>query len=196
VSAPTVGVLALQGAFREHLNIFDSLGVNTRGVRTSADLAGLDALAIPGGESTTMSRLAADLGVLEPVANVVRSGLPTLGTCAGMIMLADEVIDGRSDQQSFGGLQIAVRRNAFGRQSESFEAQVSMPVLGEPAFPGVFIRAPWVEQASESVEVWGQVERPEGSRIVAVRQGPVVATAFHPELADDDRVHRKFLSLI
>ena len=196
MSSPNVGVLALQGAFREHIRLFDSLGVSARGVRTPEDLIGLDALTIPGGESTTISRLAADLGVLEPVTQLVKAGLPTFGTCAGMIMLADEVFDGRSDQQSFGGLQIIVRRNAFGRQTESFEAPVSMPILGDSPFPGVFIRAPWVEQVGEEVEVWGQIERPEGSRIVAVRQGPVVATAFHPELADDDRLHRKFLSLI
>jgi 5'-phosphate synthase pdxT subunit len=196
VNQPRVGVLALQGAFREHIAILRSLGADAVAVREAGELAELDAIAIPGGESTTMSRLATDLDLIEPVAEKIASGTPALGTCAGMIMLADEVLDGRSDQQTFGGLDIQVRRNAFGRQTESFEASVPMPELGDNEFPGVFIRAPWVEHVGAEVEVWGRVEHAAGSRIVAVRQGRILATAFHPELTADDRVHRRFLSLI
>lgn len=196
MTRPRIGVLALQGAFREHVEIFRSIGADTATIREPGELADLDAIAIPGGESTTMSRLATDLGLIEPVAEKVSSGTPALGTCAGMIMLADTVLDGRGDQRTFGGLDIEVRRNAFGRQTESFEAPVPMPELDGADFPGVFIRAPWVERVGADVEVWGRVEHAAGSRIVAVRQGQVLATAFHPELTADDRVHRRFLSLI
>lgn len=196
VSAPTIGVLGLQGAFREHRAIFEWLGAGTRLVRDGAELAGLDGLAIPGGESTAMSRLAVDLDVLEPVSDAIASGLPAFGTCAGMIMLADRLRDGRADQRTFGGLDITVRRNAFGRQVDSFEAVVDMPVLAGPGFPGVFIRSPWVEEVGAAVEVLGTVPARETTRIVAVRQGPLLATSFHPELTGDHRVHRLFLSMI
>jgi 5'-phosphate synthase pdxT subunit len=199
VSGPTIGVLALQGAFREHRRIFEGLGARARLVRSADEMTGLDGLAIPGGESTAMSRLAVDLGVLEPVRDAVAAGLPAFGTCAGMIMLARRILDGRPDQRTFGGLDITVRRNAFGRQVESFEAPVPMAELGPPDYPGVFIRAPLVEQIGPGVQVWGEVPQaapPGGTRIVAVRQGSVLATAFHPELTDDDRIHRKFLSMI
>ena len=196
MTRPRIGVLALQGAFREHISIFCSLGADAVAVREASELAGIDAIAIPGGESTTMSRLATDLDLIEPLADKIASGTPALGTCAGMIMLADTVLDGRDDQRTFGGLDIEVRRNAFGRQTESFEAPVPMPELDGADFPGVFIRAPWVEHVGADVEVWGRVEHAAGSRIVAVRQGAVLATAFHPELTADDRVHRRFLSLI
>lgn len=196
VTGPTIGVLALQGAFREHRRIFERLGATTTAVRTPAELAGLDALAVPGGESTAMSRLAIDLGVLRPLHDAIEGGLPVFGTCAGMIMLAEEVLDGRPDQRTFGGLDITVRRNAFGRQVESFEAPVPMPGLGDEPFPGVFIRAPWVERVGDGVEVWGKIPAGTATRIVAVRQGGALATAFHPELSGDDRIHRAFLSMI
>lgn len=198
---PRIGVLALQGAFREHLRLLTALDARCIGVRTPAELADVDALVIPGGESTAMSRLALDLGMLDPVAERIGSGMPAFGTCAGMIMLADAVLDGRSDQRQFGGLDLTVRRNAFGRQVESFEAGVAIPVVGEPDFPAVFIRAPWVESAGPEVEILATISRrdPSGApadRIVAVRQGPILATSFHPELTLDDRLHRLFLSMI
>ncbi len=198
---PHVGVLALQGAFREHLRRFEALGIRTSTVRTPRELDTVDALVIPGGESTAMSRLAVDLGVLDPVADRLREGMPAFGTCAGMIMLADELLDARPDQRQFGGLHLTVRRNAFGRQVESFESPVPIRVLGQPDFPAVFIRAPWVESTGPTVEVLATIRRtdPSGNpadRIVAVRQGPVLATSFHPELTSDDRLHRLFLTLI
>ena len=198
---PLVGVLALQGAFREHLGILRSLSITARTVRTSDELDTVDALVIPGGESTTMSRLAIDLHMLDPVSERVARGMPTFGTCAGLIMLADRLLDGRTDQRQFGGLDLTVRRNAFGRQVESFEQPVPIPVIGEPDFPAVFIRAPWVESAGPDVEILGTICRPDGSgvtadRIVAVRQGPVLATSFHPELTSDDRLHRLFRTMI
>lgn len=193
-----VGVLALQGAFREHLRILASLGQAARSVRTPAELDEVDALVIPGGESTTMSRLAVDLGVLAPVAGRIAAGMPAFGTCAGMIMLADQLLDARADQRQFGGLDLVVRRNAFGRQVESFEAGVPIPAIGAPDFPGVFIRAPWVESAGPGVEVLASVGAPGAAadRIVAVRHGGLLATAFHPELTADVRLHRLFLTMI
>jgi 5'-phosphate synthase pdxT subunit len=257
-----VGVLALQGAFREHRRILESLGASTRLVRDPDELAGVDALVIPGGESTTMSRLAIDLGLLEPIAERIAGGMPAFGTCAGMIMLAERVLDGRPDQHQFGGLDLTVRRNAFGRQVESFEQPVEIPAIGQPEYPGVFIRAPWVEDAGSEVEVLAVIDHPDGAqtrglpsrgegptlreaqgsgaqsqgsdgpplrqaqgsgaqaqgsdgpslrqaqgsgaqaqgsggpsvRIVAVRQGRVLATSFHPELTTDRRLHELFLS--
>jgi 5'-phosphate synthase pdxT subunit len=163
-------------------------------VRLPQDLHGLDGLIIPGGESTAMWRLAEDFGMLDPVRALIDSGLPVFGACAGMIMLADRVLDGRPDQRTFGGLDVAVRRNAFGRQVQSFEADVAMPVLGPAPFRAVFIRAPRVETPGAAVEVLGEVVDAAGlRRIVAVRQGQLLATAFHPELTDDDRIHRFFL---
>ncbi len=172
-----------------------------RSVITPREVDTVDALVIPGGESTAMSRLAVDLGVLDPVADRLREGMPAFGTCAGMIMLADELLDARPDQRQFGGLHLTVRRNAFGRQVESFESPVPIRVLGQPDFPAVFIRAPWVESTGPTVEVLATIRRtdPSGNpadRIVAVRQGPVLATSFHPELTSDDRLHRLFLTLI
>lgn len=196
-----VGVLALQGAFREHLRLLQSLGADGVPVRTPDELAGVDALIVPGGESTAISRLAVDLGMQEPLRERIAAGLPTFGTCAGMILLADRLLDPRSGQQQFGGLDLTVRRNAFGRQVESFETAVDVPALGEPDYPGVFIRAPWVESAGPDIEVLATLVRPRpdgmpADRIVAVRQGPVLATAFHPELTRDDRLHRMFLTMI
>jgi 5'-phosphate synthase pdxT subunit len=189
-----IGVLALQGDVREHLRALESCGAAVRPVRRPTELAEVDGLVLPGGESTTMSKLAVEFGVLEPVRSRIKAGMPAYGSCAGMIMLADEILDGRPDQESFGGIEMAVRRNAFGRQVDSFEATVAFP--GGP-FPAVFIRAPWVERVSEAVEVLGRVEDgPAAGRIVAVRQGNLLATAFHPELTGDTRVHRLFVEIV
>ena len=192
-----VGVLALQGDFREHESTLQSLGVATRRVRTVEDLDGIDALVVPGGESTTMSNLALRWGLMEPLRELVRGGLPAYGSCAGMIMLADRIEGGRPDQETIGGLDVTVLRNAFGRQVDSFEADLDIPVLGERPLHAVFIRAPWVEQAGEAVEVLGRVPAgPAAGRIVAVRQGHLLATSFHPELTGDARVHQYFVEMV
>lgn len=185
-----VGVLALQGAFREHREVLDALGVETVEVRTPAELGALDALILPGGESTTMSQLLDSSGVRAPLAELLADGLPALGTCAGMILLAREVVDGRPDQQSLGVIDVAVRRNAYGRQRDSFEADLEVDGLTGGAFPGVFIRAPRIESVGERVEV---LARHEDVPVVA-RQGSVVVTSFHPELSGDLRLHAWFLN--
>jgi 5'-phosphate synthase pdxT subunit len=184
-----VGVLALQGAFREHREVLDALGVETVEVRTPAELGALDALILPGGESTTMSQLLDSSGVRAPLAELLADGLPVLGTCAGMILLAREVVDGRPDQQSFGAIDVAVRRNAYGRQRDSFEAELDVDGLPGGSFPGVFIRAPRIESVGEYVEV---LARHEDVPVLA-RQGNVVVTSFHPELSGDLRLHEWFL---
>jgi 5'-phosphate synthase pdxT subunit len=189
-----VGVLALQGDVREHVRALQACGVRARPVRRPTELSDVDALVIPGGESTTMSKLAVDLGLLEPVRGRLKTGMPAYGSCAGMIMLADEVLDGRPDQRTFGGIDMAVRRNAFGRQVDSFEAPVALEGVG--TVPGVFIRAPWVERVGPGVQVLGRVGHgPAAGRIVAVRQGHLLATAFHPELTGDLRIHRLFVDM-
>ncbi|MFI5052838.1 MAG: pyridoxal 5'-phosphate synthase glutaminase subunit PdxT [Acidimicrobiia bacterium] len=185
-----VGVLALQGSFREHREVLDALGVETIEVRTPEDLGALDALILPGGESTTMSRLLGTSGLREPLAACLTEGIPVLGTCAGMILLAREVVDGRRDQQSFGAIDIAVRRNAYGRQRDSFETSLEIIGLGGRAFPGVFIRAPRLESVGTDVEV---LARHEGSPVLA-RHGPVWVASFHPELSGDLRLHEWFLT--
>jgi pyridoxal 5'-phosphate synthase pdxT subunit len=185
----TVGLLALQGAVGNHARAFAALGAATREVRTAEDLAGADALVIPGGESTTISQLLDSSGLRAPVAERIAGGMPVLGTCAGMILCASEVLDGRPDQASFGAIDLAVRRNGFGRQVDSFEADVPVPALGDPPFPAVFIRAPVVERAGEGVTVLAELH----GRPVLCRQGVVFVSAFHPELADDLRLHRLFL---
>ncbi|MFL6070557.1 MAG: pyridoxal 5'-phosphate synthase glutaminase subunit PdxT [Actinomycetes bacterium] len=201
-NAPLVGVLALQGDVREHERVLASLGVRTTRVRTVEDLAAADALVIPGGESTTMSKLAVDFGLIDPLRKARASGMPMYGSCAGMIMLADRLEGGRLDQQTIGGIDMTVRRNAFGRQVDSFEADLAMPTLPNPAagtapVHAVFIRAPWVESVAEGVEVLGRVEAgPAAGRIVAVRQGQLMATSFHPELTGDHRVHEYFVDLV
>lgn len=188
--AARVGVLALQGAFALHARALARLGVDAVEVRTPAELAGVDALVIPGGESTTMSKLLESQELFEPLAERLAGGMPALGTCAGMILLAREVLDGRADQRSFGAVDIAVRRNAFGRQVDSFEADLQVVGLPEAPVHAVFIRAPIVEEVGEGVEILAQVE---GGRPVACRQGPVLVTSFHPELSPDLRVHELFL---
>lgn len=196
-SAPFVGVLALQGDVREHVDALVSLGVRSGAIRSLDDLATCHGLVIPGGESTTMSRLARIDGWFEPLRDLRAAGLPMYGSCAGLIMLADQVLDARPDQETVGGLDVVVRRNAFGRQVDSFETDIDMPVLGAEPFHAVFIRAPWVETVGEEVEVLAHI--PSGARagtIVAVRQGPFLATSFHPELTDDLRVHRYFVDMV
>jgi 5'-phosphate synthase pdxT subunit len=185
-----VGVLALQGAFREHREVFDALGVETIEVRTPAELGALDALILPGGESTTVSKLLDTSGVRAPLAERLADGLPVLGTCAGMILLAREVVDGRPDQESFGAIDVAVRRNAYGRQRDSFEAALVVDGLVGRPFPGVFIRAPRIETVGEGVEV---LARHEDVPVLA-RQDRVWVTSFHPELSGDLRLHELFLT--
>ena len=213
-----VGVLALQGDVREHLYALAECDALARPVRRPSELDDVDALVIPGGESTTISKLSVEFGLAEPIRKRIAGGMPAYGSCAGMIMLAAEVLDGRADQQSFAAVDMTVRRNAFGRQVDSFETPVPIAGLAGPPFPAVFIRAPWVERVGPDVTVLGVVpaSTPEGStartapeargsaartgpgpgdRIVAVRQGNLLATAFHPELAGDLRVHRLFVEL-
>lgn len=184
---PLVGVLALQGAFREHVRALEAAGARTRLVRLPADLEGLDGLVIPGGESTTMQVLLDRMGLWGPVRERLEAGLPALATCAGMILLARRISDGRPDQRGFGLLDIAIRRNGYGRQVESFEAPVEVAGL-EGGFPGVFIRAPVVEDAGRA-----EVLARQGGQPVGVRQGRITALAFHPELSGDDRLHRQFV---
>jgi len=196
VSRPLVGVLALQGDVADHERALAACGATTRRVRRAAELAGLDGLVLPGGESTAIDTLARVTGLRDPLRAALAAGLPAYGSCAGMILLARELLDGRPDQQTFGGLDVAVRRNAFGRQTDSFEADLD--VRGVPGGPvhAVFIRAPWVERAGPDVEVLASVTVPaDGStRAVAVRQGALLATSFHPEATDDRRLHAYFLA--
>jgi 5'-phosphate synthase pdxT subunit len=193
---PTVGVFALQGDVREHLRVLGDLGAEAIGVRREAELDRCDGLVIPGGESTTMFKLARTFDLFEPIRQRVKDGLPVFGTCAGMIMLADRIEDGTPDQETLGGLDITVRRNAFGRQVDSFEGDLDFAGLDDPVH-AVFIRAPWVEDIGPDVEVLARVEEGAAAgRIVAVRQGSLMATSFHPEVGGDDRVHRLFLDLI
>lgn len=191
---PRVGVLALQGDVREHLQALAALGVEGSAVRRPAELAAVDALVLPGGESTTMAKLARTFELLVPLRERVAAGLPVLGTCAGMILLADRIEDGVVGQETIGGLDITVRRNAFGRQVDSFEEDLHVDGV-EGTVHAVFIRAPWVEEVGDAVEVLGRVESgPAAGRIVAVRQGPMMATSFHPEVGGDSRIHELFLS--
>lgn len=192
----TIGVLAVQGDVREHVRALESVGARATTVRRTAELEACDGLVIPGGESTTMAKLARTFDLLEPLRQRVKEGLPAFGTCAGMIMLADRIEDGAAGQETVGGLDITVRRNAFGRQVDSFEGDLSFAGLDAPVH-AVFIRAPWVESVGPSVEVLARVERgPVAGRIVAVRQGSLMATSFHPEVGGDARVHRLFVDLV
>jgi 5'-phosphate synthase pdxT subunit len=185
----TVGVLALQGAFAAHAECLQSLGVATREIRTPNELASVDALLMPGGESSTMSQLLESSGLFDAISSRIAQGMPTFGTCAGMILLANEILDGRDDQRSFSAIDIAVRRNAFGRQVDSFEASISTDV-GE--FHGVFIRAPRIERVGPDVRVIGKL----GDEPVLVQQGHVLAASFHPELSGDGRLHEYFVTTV
>jgi pyridoxal 5'-phosphate synthase pdxT subunit len=190
-----IGVLALQGDVREHVAALSSCGAEAQPVRRPAELEAVDALVIPGGESTVMSKLAVTFELLEPIRKRIAGGMPVYGSCAGMIMLATTILDGRPDQETFGGMDVTVRRNAFGRQVDSFEGDVEIDGVGE--FHAVFIRAPWVEEVGAGVQVMGRVAGgPAAGRIVAVRQGNLLATAFHPELTGDLRVHRYFVEMV
>jgi 5'-phosphate synthase pdxT subunit len=192
-----VGVLALQGDIREHLHALAECDAIARPVRRPDELESVDALIVPGGESTTISRLAVDFGLLEPIRKRVAGGMPTYGSCAGMIMLATEVLDGRDDHRGFDGIDMTVRRNAFGRQVDSFEEPVPIEGIDGGPFAAVFIRAPWVERVGDDVRVLGRVNTgPAAGRIVAVRQQHLLATAFHPELTGDLRVHRLFVEMV
>jgi len=192
-----VGVLALQGDFEAHERALNRAGAEAVEVRSAVDLEKVDGLVIPGGESTTLWRLSVAFDMLEPLRKLIASGLPAFGSCAGMIMLADRLADGVAGQQTFGGIDMTVRRNAFGRQVDSFESDITLSGLGtDDAKPlrAVFIRAPWVEQNGGNVAVLGTEERT--GRIVAVRQGPLLATAFHPELTPDRRIHELFVEIV
>ncbi|MFE0046877.1 pyridoxal 5'-phosphate synthase glutaminase subunit PdxT [Streptomyces albireticuli] len=192
VDSPVIGVLALQGDVREHLIALAAAGAVARPVRRPEELADLDGLVIPGGESTTMSKLAVAFGMLEPLRERVRAGLPVYGTCAGMIMVADKLLDGREDQETLGGIDMIVRRNAFGRQNESFEAAIEVAGIEGGPVEGVFIRAPWVESLGARAQVLATYD----GHTVAVRQGNVLATSFHPELTGDHRVHGLFVDMV
>jgi pyridoxal 5'-phosphate synthase pdxT subunit len=185
-----VGLLALQGAIAPHADALRTLGAEPVAVRTPDQLADVDALVVPGGESTTMSKLLDSSGLAEPLRERLAAGLPTFGTCAGMIVLARTVLDGRADQRSYDAIDLTVRRNAFGRQVDSFEADLDVDGLDE-AFHAVFIRAPFVEEIGPGVEVLASVD----GHPVLCRQGPVLVSAFHPELTDDLRLHELFLTL-
>ncbi len=199
-STPVIGVLGLQGDFREHRRMLERLGATAPVVRRPEELAAVDGLVIPGGESTTMAKLARIFDLLEPLRQAAKDGLPMFGTCAGMILLADRIEDGVPGQETIGGLDVVVRRNAFGRQVDSFEGDVDVAHLDTP-FHAVFIRAPWVEWVGEDVEVVARVAEGRAAgeaagRIVAVRQGNLFATSFHPEVTGDQRIHEYFVDLV
>jgi 5'-phosphate synthase pdxT subunit len=196
VTSPRIGVLALQGDVREHSAALADVGAAPIAVRTVEDLATVEGLVVPGGESTTISMLAVRWGLMEPLRAAVRDGLPMYGSCAGMILLADTVLDGRADQQPIGGIDMVVRRNAFGRQVDSFEADIDFPAIGPTPIRAVFIRAPWVESVGPAVEVLASVPTAADDRIVAVRSGSLLATSFHPELTGDHRVHALFADMV
>ena len=194
---PVIGVLALQGDVREHLDVLREQGAEAVTVRRPEELAAVDGLVLPGGESTTIVKLADRFGLLEPLRTAVRDGLPAYGSCAGMILLADRLLDAPADQTTVGGIDVTVRRNAFGRQVDSFESEIELTGVAGGPLHAVFIRAPWVEDAGEGVEVLGRVVGgPADGKIVAVRQGDLVATSFHPELTGDRRVHALFVDIV
>lgn len=182
-------MLALQGAFREHREVFDALGVETVEVRTPQQLSGIDALILPGGESTTMTRLLETSGLRAPLAFALADGLPAFGTCAGLLLLAREVLEGRADQEPLGVIDVTARRNAYGRQVDSFEAPLDVRGLAGGAFPGVFIRAPAIERVGDAVEVLAEHD----GRAVLAREGTIWVSTFHPELSGDLRLHQRFL---
>jgi 5'-phosphate synthase pdxT subunit len=191
-----IGVLALQGDVREHIAAIEAVGGEALAVRRTGELASVDALILPGGESTAIWRLMRAFDLLDPLREWVADGMPTFGSCAGMILLADRVIDAVHGQETIGGLDVTVRRNAFGRQVDSFESEISIPVLGAEPVHAVFIRAPWVEQMGESVEVLGTVTVDGTTHPVAIRQGHLLATSFHPELTGDLRIHKYFIDRV
>lgn len=187
-----VGVLALQGDVREHISALQDCGVDAVPVKTAEELTAIEALVLPGGESTTIAKLARSFDLFELIQKRINSGLPVYGSCAGMILLANNLVGGSKDQETFGGLNITVRRNAFGRQVDSFEQMLDIKGIG--AVNAVFIRAPWVESAEDNVEILAEVSIADACHPVAVRQGRILATSFHPELTGDYRVHRYFVT--
>jgi len=200
-NGPVIGVLALQGDVREHARVLQDLGARAVGVRRPEEIEGLDGIVLPGGESTTIDKLARAFGVRDPLRDALKSGLPAYGSCAGMILLADRIEDGRPDQETLGGIDMTVRRNAFGRQVDSFETDLDFAHVGPDPVHAVFIRAPWVEEVGPAVEVLASVPRtadrgPAAGRIVAVRQGALLATSFHPEMTGERRVHDLFVRMV
>jgi len=193
MTTPKIGVLAIQGDVQEHVNHLTSVGANAILVKTPEVLSTVDALVIPGGESTTMSILSVKNHLIEPLREASRK-IPMYGSCAGLIMLADRITDGRADQQTIGGLNITAQRNAFGRQVDSFEIDLKIPAIGEPDFHAVFIRAPLVTEVSANVEVLATI--PNSDQVVAVRQDNLLATSFHPEIVSDYRIHKYFLEMV
>jgi pyridoxal 5'-phosphate synthase pdxT subunit len=191
---PAIGVLALQGDVAEHLRALTAAGARAVPVRRTGELDDVAGLVIPGGESTTIWKLAVIFDLMEPLRKRLAAGLPAFGSCAGMILLADRVEDAVAGQETLGGIDMTVRRNAFGRQVDSFESDIALRGVPGPEFRAVFIRAPWVEQTGEAVEIIGTEART--GRIVAVRQGPALATAFHPELTPDLRIHKLFVDIV
>jgi 5'-phosphate synthase pdxT subunit len=190
----TIGVLALQGDVAEHVRAITQAGARPLPVRRAAELDAVDGLIIPGGESTTIWKLADIFDLVDPLRERIGAGMPVFGSCAGMIMLASRLVERASEQETFGAIDMTVRRNAFGRQADSFESDIDLAGVGGPPFRAVFIRAPWVEQVGPGVEILAT--EPRTGRIVAVRQGPVLATAFHPELTQDNRVHSIFTDMV
>lgn len=194
---PTIGVLALQGDVREHVQALEACGAFAQRVRRPDELTHLDGLVIPGGESTTMAKLAVAFELMQPLRDRIAGGLPTFGSCAGMILLADRILDAPSDQQTIGGMDATVRRNAFGRQIDSFEADLTIDGIEGAPLHAVFIRAPWVEQVGPAATVLGTVAGgPAAGRIVAIRQRHILATSFHPELTGDRRIHEYFCDMV
>jgi 5'-phosphate synthase pdxT subunit len=189
-SSPRVGVLALQGDFREHLGVLTSLGARAVPVRRASELAEVDGLVIPGGESSVMDKLTRMFGLADPLRAAITGGLPVYGTCAGLIMLSDRIVDGIAGQRSLGGLDVAVRRNAFGSQTDSFETDLDVPVIGEQPVHAVFIRAPVVDEVGPAATAIGVLD---DGRVVAVEQGNLLGTSFHPEVTNDYRFHAYFL---
>ena len=184
-----IGVLALQGDVAEHIASLGDCGVIASGVRSKQEIEAIDALVIPGGESTTIAKLAKSFGIFDLIKTRIASGMPTYGSCAGMILIADQILDGGADQEGFGGIVAQVRRNAFGRQVDSFETDLTFAGISGAAFRAVFIRAPWVESVGTQVEVLASFN----GHPVAIRQGHLLATSFHPELTGDNRIHRFFV---
>ena len=192
-----IGVLALQGDFREHIKSLSDCGVSASAVKTKAEINDIDALVLPGGESTTIAKLARSFDLFDLIKKRISDGMPTYGSCAGMILLADRIEDAIIGQESFGGIDMTVRRNAFGRQVDSFETDLKFEGITQPSIRAVFIRAPWVEQVGPNVQVLAEVKINDGSaHPVAVRQGNLLATSFHPELTGDNRVHKFFIEQI
>ena len=195
-SRPVIGVLAVQGDVREHRAALEESGASTVAVRRPEELAAVDALVIPGGESTTIDKLTRIFGLRGPLRSRIADGMPVYGSCAGMILLADRILDGHRDQQTLGGLDITVRRNAFGRQVDSYEIDLDVAGVAGGPLRAVFIRAPWVEACGPDVEVLASVETEGESHPVVVRQGPLLATSFHPEVTGDHRIHRLFVDMV